>query len=140
MQNSAAEISAATGQSSSSPDESLAGTPSRGEVRTIIPSNSVSFTSGLFQKLTNLLSSLIKDLPVVDDYNVQLLLEFLLKAKTIVEAGRISGPRIFELLYPCCRGELLICLRQASTRCDSFDQLHEKLLQNFVPVRVQSRP
>jgi hypothetical protein len=96
--------SSGDGTSSSSSGEYLAGTPNRGKVRTISPTNSVSFTSGLFQKPTNPLSSLIKVLPVVDGYNVQLLLEFLLKAKTIVEVGRISGPTIFELLYPCCRG------------------------------------
>jgi hypothetical protein len=82
---------------------------------------------------------LIKELPVVDGSNIPSLLEFLLKAHTIGEVGCISAPTLNELLYPCCKGELLSCLHQSLTRGDSFDLFHEKALQNFVPSRVLSR-
>jgi hypothetical protein len=139
MQNSVGETAVAAGaQHSILPDEKTASTQTSHEVRISDPSNSYC-TSALFQKLTNPLSTLIKDVPVVEGNNIPSLLQFLLKANTIIEVGRISGPTIYELLYPCCRGELLSCLRQSLARGDSFDQFHEKVLHSFVPSRVLSR-
>jgi DNA-directed RNA polymerase subunit N (RpoN/RPB10) len=140
MQNETTVISAeGTEQRSVLTSERAASIQNNLEVRSSDLSNTVPFTSGLFQKLTNPLSLLLREVPVVDGGNINLLLEFLLKAHTIGEVGRITAPTIFEMLYPCCKGELLLCLRQSLVRGDSFDKFHERVLQTFIPSRFLSR-
>jgi hypothetical protein len=140
MQNQTENISAeATEQCSVSTPEGARAIQNNIEVRSSDLSNIVPFTSSLFQKLTNPLSLLLREVPVVDGGDINRLLDFLLKAHTISEVGRITAPTIFEMLYPCCKGELLACLRQSLVRGDNFDQFHEKVLHTFIPSRVLSR-
>jgi hypothetical protein len=140
MQNAVSEnAGAACDQHAILTNERTTSTQTNDEVRNSVSSNSLAFTSGLFQTLTNPLSVLIIEVPVVDGNDIPLLLQFLLKTNTIIEVGRISSPTIYELLYNCCRGELLSCLRQSLARGDSFDQFHEQVLHSFVPSRTLSR-
>jgi hypothetical protein len=140
MQNVVSPTASAAGeQHENLTNERTTSTQTIDEVRKSVSYSSGAFSSGLFQTLTNPLSVLIKELPIVDGNDIQLLLQFLLKANTIIEVGRIFGPTIYELLYNCCRGELLLCLRHSLAREDSFDQFHEKVLNRFVPSRILSR-
>jgi hypothetical protein len=106
-----------------------------GEVGSSVHSNTPSFTSKNYQKLTNPLSYLLKELPVVDGNDAHLLCDFLLKVITICKVGQITKPTIYELLYPYCRGELLAFLNQALTGREHF----ARLLRQFIPVRQLSQ-
>jgi hypothetical protein len=61
--------------SSSTPGETSASTQNITEVRPSVLSNPIPFTSGLYQKLTNPLSLLVKELPVVDSNDMSFYLK-----------------------------------------------------------------
>jgi hypothetical protein len=78
---------------------------------------------------------MLKEMPQVDGSNVKILCEFLLKAIRLSQVGQFKEPTIYELLYPHCRGEVLILLRQALTEGEKFDSFHARLLKHFIPQR-----
>ena len=106
-----------------------------GDVRSTDYHGSVAFSSNLFQKLSNPLSSLLKEVPTVDGDNAHMLCEFLLKVIRIAKIGHLKEPFIYELLYPYCRGALLECLSQALTNREDFDSFHARVLRRFIPRR-----
>jgi hypothetical protein len=81
-----------------------------------------------FAKLPQSFSHLLKELPVVNDSDVSLLCDFLLKVIRMSQIGQITSPTIYEILYPHCRGEILGLLSQALTASESFDAFHARLL------------
>jgi hypothetical protein len=99
----------------------------------------LSFSSHLYQKLPHPFSSLLKDLPVVDGKDVNSLCDFLLQSLRMVQVGQVGVPTIYEILYPFCKGEVLVLLVQALSARDSFDTFHERLLKRFIPARQLSQ-
>jgi hypothetical protein len=110
--------------------------PFDGVERTVDPALILLFRPQLYQKLPHPFSSLLKELPVVDGTNVDCLWEFLLQALRMVQVGQFSVPHIYEVLYPCCKGEVLTLLEQSLVARDSFETFHEHLLQRFIPKRL----
>jgi len=64
--------------------------PSTGDIRSNHFSEAVVFTPNHFQKLSHLLSSLLKELQTVDGNNAQSLCEFLSKVIQISKAGSLK--------------------------------------------------
>jgi len=71
------------------------------------------FTPHFYRRLPHPLSQLLKELPVVDGSDVNLVCDFLLKAIEIRQVGQMNDSAIYELMYPYCRGELLALVTQA---------------------------
>jgi hypothetical protein len=71
-----------------------AGLPSLGQ------SASQVFTPHFYQRLPHLLSHLLKELPVVDGTDVNLLCDFLLKIFKIRQVGQMTESTIYEIMYP----------------------------------------
>jgi hypothetical protein len=63
------------------------------------------------------------------------LYDFLLKVIKLRQVRLIVESTLFELLYPCCQGELLVLLTQALTLREQFDSFHERVLLQFIPAR-----
>jgi len=63
------------------------------------------FTPHFYQRLPHLLSHLLKELPVVDSTDVNLLCDFLLKVLKIRQVGQMTDPNIYEIMYPYCCGD-----------------------------------
>jgi hypothetical protein len=91
------------------------------------------FPGKLYQKLPHPLAP-FKNLPVSDGRNIKVLYD-LLKVIKLRQVGLIVEPTLFELLYPCCQGELLVLLTQALTLREQFDSFHERVLLQFIPAR-----
>jgi transposase InsO family protein len=90
-----------------------------------------------YQKLPHPLGQQIKDLPVVDGYHVDRLLEFLVGVFRLKQVGQWNVPMIYEILYPKCRGEILDLLIKAAQNKDSFDVFHAKVLEQMIPTPQQ---
>jgi hypothetical protein len=99
------------------------------------PFSSGKVPGSLYQKLPHPLAPLFKNLPVSDGGNIPVLYDFLLKVIKLRQVGLVVEPTLFELLYPCCQGELLVLLTQALTLREPFDSFHERVLQQFIPCR-----
>ena len=65
------------------------------------------FTPHFYHRLPHHLSHLLKEIPVQDGTDVNLLCDFLLKVIKICQVGQMNDSAIYELMYPYCRGELL---------------------------------
>jgi len=96
------------------------------------------FSPHFYQRLPHSLSNLIKELPVVDDTDVNLLCEFLLKVLKASQVGQMSDSAIYELMYPYCRGELLALVTQAFNTRENFENFHNRSLRHFKPAREMS--
>jgi hypothetical protein len=99
-----------------------------------------SFSSGtvpgsLYQKLPHPLAPLFKNLPVSDGSDIPVLYDLLLQVIKLRQVGLIVEPPLFELLYPCCQGELVVLLTKALTLRETFDFFHERVLLQFIPSR-----
>jgi hypothetical protein len=57
----------------------------------------------------------------------------------MVQVGQVKFPTIYEILYPFCKGEILVLLVQALAARDGFEILHERLLKRFIPARHLSQ-
>jgi hypothetical protein len=79
----------------------MAGLPSVGQNASQV------FTPHFHQRLPHPLSHLLKELPVVDGTDVNLLYDFLLKVIKICLVGQMKESTIYEIMYPFFRGELL---------------------------------
>lgn len=112
-----------------------------GIVREVSPETSTSSIRGpvvdsrMYQKWPHPFTTLLKELPLVDGSNVELLCDFLLKAVHLQQDGQIRVPNIYELLYPYCKGEVLLLLRQALAASESFPVFHARVLNRCVPRR-----
>jgi hypothetical protein len=96
------------------------------------------FTPHFYQRLPHPLSHLLKELPIVDVTDVNLLCD-LLKVLKICQVGQMTDPTIYEIMYPYCRGELLAFVTDAITTIESFETFHARLLGQFVPSRQISQ-
>jgi hypothetical protein len=92
-----------------------------------------------YQKLLHPFSNLLKELPVADGSDVNLMCNFLLKVLRMNQVGHMVALMIYEILYLHCRSEVLGLLTQALTASESFDFFHERLLRQFIPVRQLSQ-
>lgn len=91
----------------------------------------------MYSKLQNPLSNLLKDLPVVDGLDANLLLQFieiLLRAK---EFPGMSDSTLLQLCFPHCRSPLLEVLLSCLERGVTLDQFHGSLVENFLPGRLR---
>jgi hypothetical protein len=73
------------------------------------------FTPHFYQRLPHPLSHLVKELPVVNDTDVNLLCDFMTQVLKIRQERQMMESTIYEIMYPCCRGELLTFVMQAIT-------------------------
>jgi hypothetical protein len=112
---------------------SVAGVPAA------VPSASQVFTPHFYQRLPHPLSHLVKELPVVDGIDVNLLCDFLAQVLKIRYVGQMAERTIYEIMYPCCRGELLTLVTQAITAKESFENFHARALGQFIPSRQMSQ-
>jgi hypothetical protein len=120
--------------SNSSPDESMPAEQHNLHAR---HSDSVTmniFNSKIYQKLPHPFSQRLKELPIVDGSDVNLLCDFLLGVIRMYQEGQLMTSTIHEILYPYCRGEVLELLVQAISARESFEQFHERLLTEFIPA------
>jgi hypothetical protein len=93
------------------------------------------FSSEMYQKLENPLNHFLKEIPAVDGNDASILCDFLLKALNISTISQVSEPKIYELLSPYCRGEVLACLNQAPTTRENFDLFNDRVLRHFISER-----
>jgi hypothetical protein len=107
----------------------------REEVRSPSVISSLPFSSDIYQAIENPLNYLLKQVQIVDGNDADCLCVFFLKALNIINIAQISVPRIYEILLPHCRGELLGCLHQALTTCEVFDLFHARVLRRFISDR-----
>jgi len=96
------------------------------------------FTPHIYQRLPHPLSHLLKELPVVDSTDVNLLCDFLLKVIKIRHVGQMNESAIYELMYPYCRGKLLGLVTQAINNRETFEDFHARSLGHFIPSREMS--
>jgi len=78
------------------------------------------FLSHMYQKLPHPLTHLLKELPQVDDCSVDAPCEFLLKVIHLRQVSNVKDPAIYKILYPHCKGEVLVLLRQALAKEKRF--------------------
>jgi len=97
------------------------------------------FTPHFYRRLPHPLSQLLKELPVVDGSDVNLVCDFLLKAIEIRQVGQMNDSAIYELMYPYCRGELLALVTQAINTREIFENFHARSLGHFIPSREMSQ-
>ena len=97
------------------------------------------FLSITYQKLPHPITHLLNELPQVDGCNVNVLCEFLLKVSHLRQVSQVAEPTIYELLYPLCKGEVLVLLRQAIAKGEDFDSFHSRVLKHCVPERQLSQ-
>ena len=97
------------------------------------------FSPHLYQRLPHPLSHLLKELPIVDGTDVNLLCDFLLKVIKIRQVGQMNDSAIYKLMYPYCRGELLVLVTQAIITRETFENFHARSLGHFVPSREMSQ-
>ena len=71
------------------------------------------FTPHFYQRIPHPLSHLLKELPVVDGTDVNVLCDFLFKVIKISQVGQMNYLAIYEFMYPYSRGELLALVTQA---------------------------
>jgi hypothetical protein len=55
------------------------------------------------------------------------------------QVGQVKVPIIYEILYPFCKGEVLVLLVQTLSARDSFEIFYESLLKRFMPARQLSQ-
>ena len=70
------------------------------------------FTTHFYQRLPHPLSHLIKELPVVDGTDVNLLCDFMTQVLKIRQVGQMAESTIYEIMYPCCRENCWPLLRK----------------------------
>ena len=92
-----------------------------------------------YHRLPHPVSYLLKELPQVDGCKVEVLYEFLLKVIHLRQVSQVRVPQIYEILYPHCKGEMLVLLRQALVNAEEFDSFHSRLLEHCVPERQLSQ-
>jgi hypothetical protein len=97
------------------------------------------FTPRLYQRLPLPLGHLVKELPVVEGTDVNLLCDFLLKVFKIRQVGQLSDQTIYEVMYPYRRGELLAFVTNIITTRESFESFHALLLGQILPSRQISQ-
>ena len=97
------------------------------------------FTPHLYQRLPHPLGHLLKELPIVDGTDVNLLCDFLLKVLKMRQVGQLPDQTIYEVMYPYCRGELLAFMSSTITARESFENFHARLLGQFLPCRQISQ-
>jgi hypothetical protein len=83
------------------------------------------FTPHLYHRLTHPLNHILKELPVVDGTDVNLLCDFLLKVLKIRQVGQFPDQTIYEVMYPYCRGELLAFVT------NTIKALQERIFSSF---------
>jgi len=62
------------------------------------------FTPHFYRRLAHPLNHLMKELPVVDGTDVNLLCDFMIQVLKIRQVGQMTESTIYEIMYPCCRG------------------------------------
>ena len=97
------------------------------------------FTPHFYQRLPHPLSHLLKELPIVDGTDVNLLCDFLLKVLKIRQVGQLPDQTIYEVMYPYCRGELLAFMTSTITATENLENFHARLLGQFLPCRQISQ-
>ena len=118
---------------SSNSGRNVAGLPSLGQSAIQV------FTPHFYQRLPHPLSHLLKELPVVDGTDVNLLCDFLLNVIKIRQVGQMTEATIYEIMYPYCRGELLALVTNVITAEESFENFHGRLLRQFLTSRQISQ-
>ena len=101
------------------------------------PAQSVNqfFTPHFYQRLPHPLSRLMKELPVVDGTDVNLLCDFMTQVLKIRQVGQMTESAIYEIMYPCCCGESLAFVTQAIITRQKYENFHACLLGQFRPSR-----
>ena len=92
-----------------------------------------------YQRLPHPVTYLLKELPQVDGCKVEVLYESLLKVIHLRQVSQVRVLQIYEILYPHCKGEVLVLLRQALANAEEFDSFHSRLLEHCVPERQLSQ-
>jgi len=93
------------------------------------------FTPHFYRRLPHPLSHLLKELPVVDGTDGNLLCDFLLKVIKIIHVGQMNESATYELMYRYCRDELLGLVTQAINTRETFEDFHVRSLGHFIPSR-----
>jgi hypothetical protein len=106
------------------------------DIRSPTNVSSLLFSSDIYQKIENPLNYLLKQVPMVDGNDIDCLCVFLLKALNIIKIAQILPPKIYEMLMPRCKGELLECLHQALLTGEAFDSFHARVIQRFIRQRI----
>lgn len=109
-----------------------------GQMTSVNEENRQMFTPHLYQRLPHPLSHLLKELPIVDGMDANILCEFLLKVIKIRQAGQMNDSAVYEVMYPYCRGELLALVTQAVNSREKFENFHARLLRHLIPSREMS--
>jgi len=97
------------------------------------------FTTHFYQILPHPLSHLMKELPVVDGSDVNLLCFLMTQVLKIRQIGQMTESTIYEIMYPCCRSELLAFVTQAITTRQKLENFRASLLGQFIPSRQMSQ-
>ena len=96
------------------------------------------FTLHFYQRLPHPLSHLLKEIPVLDGTDVNLLFDFLLKVVKIRRVGQMNDSAIHELMYRYCRDELLALVKQAIDTRKNIENFHARSLRQLIPSRKMS--
>ena len=75
----------------------------------------------------------------MDSCKLEVLYEFLLKVIHLRQLSQVRVPQIYEILYPHCKGKVLVLLRQALANAEEFDSFHSHLMEHCVPERQLSQ-
>ena len=96
------------------------------------------FSPQLYQRFPHALSSVIKELSVVDGTEVNGLYNFLLRLIKVRQVAQMNDSAMYELMFPYCKGELQCLVTQAISNKENFENFHDRLLRHFIPVRETS--
>jgi len=97
------------------------------------------FTPHFYQRLPHPLSHLVKELPVVDGTDVNILCDFLLKVIKLRQVGQMNDSAIDELMCRYCRGQLLALVTRAIDSRETVEDFHAGSLGHFIPSRGMSQ-
>ncbi|XP_039291296.1 uncharacterized protein LOC120352986 [Nilaparvata lugens] len=97
-----------------------------------------SLLNGIYNKLSNPIEALIKQLPQNDGLSVDKLLKFIEVSLLIKERSNLDGQLLFNLLVSAAIGPLAERLDRAICEGKSFNEFHGELLHYFIPSRLIS--
>ncbi|XP_039281184.1 putative uncharacterized protein DDB_G0286901 [Nilaparvata lugens] len=92
----------------------------------------------LYNKLSNPIEGLMKELPNTDGLNVDSLLKFIEICLKIKERSNLLDQQLFHIIHSSVVGPLADRLNLAMSTNKSFDEFHKDILQHFIPSRLIS--